>query len=107
MKKMLFFLLFTGCMLQLAAQTRQIKGRVTEESSGNPLSGVSVVEKGTTTGTKTDDQGNFTLTLKAGSKTSQLVLSYIGYRSETLTADGSAPLTVKLVKETKEHEKLN
>lgn len=102
MKKMLLLLLFTGCMLQLVAQTRQIKGSVTEESSGKPLADVSVVEKNTTNGTKTDAQGNFVLTLRATTKNSQIVLSYVGYRSETITTDGGSALSVKLVKETKE-----
>jgi TonB-dependent SusC/RagA subfamily outer membrane receptor len=102
MKQMLLLLLFTGCMLQLMAQTRQIKGSVTDESSGTPLIGVSVVEKGSTAGTKTDDKGNFVLTLRANTKSSQIVLSYVGYRSETISADGSSAISVKLVKETKE-----
>ncbi len=101
MKKMLFLLLSSCCLLQLAAQTKQIKGRVSEESSGTPLAGVSIVEKGSGNGTKTDDQGNFTLTLKSTTK-SQLVVSYIGYRSETITADGNTALNIKLVKESKE-----
>lgn len=102
MKKMLFLLLLTGCFLQLSAQTRQIKGTVTEESSGTPLTGVSVVEKGSNTGTKTDAQGNFSLTLRANNASSQLVISYVGYKTETVTSNGSAALTVKLVKEVKE-----
>lgn len=39
--------------------------------------------------------------LRSTSK-SQLVISYVGYRSETVSADGSAALNIKLVKETKE-----
>ncbi|MEO8172069.1 MAG: TonB-dependent receptor, partial [Sediminibacterium sp.] len=61
-----------------------------------------VVEKGSNAGTKTDDQGNFVLTLRANAKNNQIVLSYVGYRSETITTDGSSALSVKLVKETKE-----
>jgi TonB-linked SusC/RagA family outer membrane protein len=102
MKKMLLLLLFTGCMLQLVAQTRQIKGSVTEESSGKPLADVSVVEKNTTNGTKTDAQGNFVLTLRSNTKSSQVVISYVGYRAETVTTDGSSALSVKLAKEIKE-----
>lgn len=102
MKKMLFLLLFTGCVLQLVAQTRQIRGKVSEESSGQPLAGVSVTEKGTTSGTKTDEQGNFVLTLRGNAKNTQIVLSYVGYRSETITTDGSSALSVNLAKETKE-----
>ncbi len=102
MKKMLFLLLCTACMLQLAAQTRQIRGSVTEDISGTPLAGVSVVEKGTTSGTTTDSRGNFVLTLKANTKTSQLVFSSLGYRSETIITDGSSAINLKLVKEVKE-----
>jgi TonB-linked SusC/RagA family outer membrane protein len=100
MKKMIFLLLLTVCTLQLLAQTKQIRGAVVDESSGKPLPGVSVVEKRSNTGTKTDEQGNFTLTLRGTS--AELVFSYVGYKSETVTTDGSSAVSIKLLKETKE-----
>jgi TonB-linked SusC/RagA family outer membrane protein len=100
MKKMIFLLLLTVCTLQLLAQTKQIRGAVVDESSGKPLPGVSVVEKKSNTGTKTDEQGNFTLTLRGTS--AELVFSYVGYKSETVTTDGSSAVSIKLLKETKE-----
>jgi len=102
MKKMFLLLMLIGCLSQLRAQTRQIKGNVVEESSGKPLAGVSVVEKNSRTGSKTDDQGNFVLTVKAETKNSQLVFSYVGYRTETISSDGSAAISIKLAKEVKE-----
>jgi TonB-linked SusC/RagA family outer membrane protein len=102
MKKMFFLLLFVGCMLQLTAQTRQLKGKVTEEGSGKPLEGVSVVEKSSNTGTKTDAQGNFTLSVKSDAKNTQLVFSFVGFRNETVTASGNDAISIKLSKEVKE-----
>ncbi|RYZ59389.1 MAG: SusC/RagA family protein, partial [Chitinophagaceae bacterium] len=60
--------------LQLMAQTT-ITGRVTDETQ-NPLSGVSVVVKGTNNGTTTDANGNFSISAGANST---LVFSYVGY----------------------------
>jgi TonB-linked SusC/RagA family outer membrane protein len=100
MKKMIFLLLLTVCTLQLLAQTKQIKGAVVDESSGNPIPGVAVVDKKSNAGTSTDNQGNFTLTIRGTS--AELVFSYIGYRTETVTSNGSAPVSIRLAKETKE-----
>jgi hypothetical protein len=100
MKKTIFLLLLTVCTLQLLAQTKQIKGAVVDESSGKALPGVAVVDKKSNAGASTDNQGNFTLTIRGTS--AELVFSYIGYRTETVTTDGSAPVSIRLVKETKE-----
>ncbi len=56
-----------------------VKGRVTDDS-GEPLSGVNVIIKGANTGTITDINGNYTLTVK--NKDVILVFSYIGYLSQ-------------------------
>lgn len=62
-------------------QTKNIQGVVKDEK-GEPLIGVSVSIKGTTTGTVTDIDGNFSLQANKGS---ELVLSYIGYSPLTIT----------------------
>ena len=60
--------LFTLCMMLLlstlsfAQGSLTISGVVTEKKTGEPIIGASVVEKGTTNGTITDLDGNFTLT---------------------------------------------
>ncbi len=72
----LFFLLTTFAFSQ-----GKIKGTVLDELNG-ALPGVNVVIKGTTTGTTTDFDGKFTLNTTATS--GQLVLSFIGYKTQTV-----------------------
>ncbi len=62
------------------AQGRVVTGRVTAQEDGSALPGVSVVVKGTTTGTATDGSGNYSLTVPGNETT--LVYSFIGYVSQ-------------------------
>ena len=59
-------------------QELAVSGQVRE--AGNPLPGVSILEKGTSKGTTSDAQGNFNLTV--GSPTAVLVFSFIGYKTQ-------------------------
>ena len=65
--------------VQAVMQTKTVKGTVLDEN-GEPLIGVSIVVKGTSTGTITDFDGKFSINLPAGSK--ELVVSYIGYKDQ-------------------------
>jgi TonB-linked SusC/RagA family outer membrane protein len=69
---MLLFLSFNGI-----AQQKTITGIVTDNNN-SPLPGASVIIKGTTTGTETDFDGNYTINVNFGDV---LVFSYIGYHS--------------------------
>ena len=68
----------------------QIKGVVTDEN-GEPLIGVSVLVKGTTTGTITDVDGNYSLEVGDGGI---LEFTYIGYQKVTLPITGRASFNV-------------
>lgn len=72
-----------------------VTGRV-KSTSGDPLIGVNVVEKGTTNGTVTDLDGNYTLRVAKG-KT--LVFSYIGFLSQEVVVNG-AKVNVTLKEDT-------
>ncbi|UOQ51983.1 SusC/RagA family TonB-linked outer membrane protein [Hymenobacter cellulosivorans] len=74
----------TAPSAQTAAQP--ITGTITDAADGSPLPGVTVVVKGTTVGASTDPSGQFTLSLPAGSNA--LVISAVGYESQTVTASG-------------------
>jgi len=74
------------------AQDIKITGKVTGEN-GEPLSGVSVTVKGTATGTSTDNNGNFTLTVPQNGK---LVISDIGYESQEVAINNQSVINVKL-----------
>ena len=90
-KKLLLLLLMLPFGL-LAQNT--LKGVVLEGSSNQPLPGVNVLVAGTTNGTTTDFDGNFTLTnIKKGDK---IVFSYIGFKDETLTYENQTTVTITL-----------
>src|ERR1700744_2450221 len=74
------------------AQGFTVKGKVTDATTGEPLVGGSVSLKGTTTGTQTDLNGAYSLSVPSNSS---LVFSYLGYTSQTLQANGPQ-LDVKL-----------
>ena len=69
------------CSLPASAQTRRISGNVTDEGS-EPLVGASVIASGTTVGTSTDIDGNFTLELPASS--SAITVSCIGFEEKSI-----------------------
>lgn len=73
-----FVLLCLG--LPAFAQTSTISGKVTNKSNGEPLAGASITVKGSTTGTTTDDAGNYTLSFSGGSAT--IVVSFAGMNSQ-------------------------
>lgn len=76
------FVLVTSAM----AQERTVSGRVTSTEDGSSLPGVNVVIKGTTSGTVTDADGNYKLSVPAGG--GALVFSFIGLQtSEVVIGD--------------------
>ena len=70
---------------------QNVTGKVLD-SDGFPLVGASVVVKGTTTGTATDFDGNFTISASDGDT---LVVSYIGYETKEVPV-GASPMTITL-----------
>ena len=66
-------------------------GTVVDAANGEPIIGASILEMGTTNGTITDWDGNFTLNVKPGAK---LQISYMGYKTQELPA--AARMAVKL-----------
>ena len=94
MKK--FKLLLIGILFSSFTMFGQqtLKGLVKEKSSGEPLPGVSVVVKGTTKGTETDFDGNFTLEkVKTGDT---IVFRYLGYADKEIVIASNFSLTVEL-----------
>src|ERR1044071_1429663 len=78
------FLLLSICSLSVTfafAQQRNVTGRVTDGSDDSPLPGVSVLLKGTSTGTTTDGSGTYTL---AVDESAVLVFSFIGYETQEI-----------------------
>ncbi|MDB5230016.1 MAG: hypothetical protein JWN76_821 [Chitinophagaceae bacterium] len=83
MKKTILFLPFLFCcVLTSFAQTRQLQGRVIDDSSGTALAGASVRVANSNGGTATNAAGEFTLTIPAGR--TNLAVSYTGYLVSTV-----------------------
>lgn len=78
-----------------AFQQQQVKGVVTDASTGEAIVGANVVIEGTTTGTVTDIDGRFTITVPAPG--SVLVVSFLGFNTERVTINNEAELDIKLV----------
>ncbi|MBA4407902.1 MAG: TonB-dependent receptor [Bacteroidota bacterium] len=76
------------------AQQSVLKGKVTDSSSGESLPGVSIVVKGTTTGTITDIDGIFTLNTRRGDV---VQFSFVGYKTQEIVSEGQKDLKVALV----------
>lgn len=72
---------------------QEITGVVLDES-GSPLPGASVVEKGTTNGTQTDFDGNFSLLVSNNSAT--LLISYVGFEAMEVLLQGQNTIVVNL-----------
>src|SRR4051794_21407607 len=92
-------LLFTCLMLSLLAtpgraQSKQVNGQVTSKTDGTGLPGVNVVVQGTSKGTTTDAEGNYTLQL--GSSENTLVYSFVGYTSQTITVGDQTTINIVL-----------
>jgi len=85
-------ILFVG-MSTLLAQTKQITGRVTSAEDGVPIPGVSVSVKGTTTGTITDADGNFNLTVPGNEV---LVFSFVGMKAKEVPITAETVYNVSL-----------
>lgn len=80
------------------AQTRTITGVITSSEDRQPLPGVSIVVKGTTTGTVTDFDGKYTLAIPTS--TSTIVVSFIGMETQEVSVEGLSTINVALVPET-------
>ncbi len=77
----------------------RVSGAVTDLATGQPLPGVNVTIKGTTQGTATDGEGQFSLTVPDENAT--LVFSFIGYVSEEVVVGSRTRLDIGLAPDTK------
>lgn len=93
MKKLLIFLMALVTTCQLHAQ-KTVSGTVTDADNGDAIIGATVQITGTTAGTVTDIDGNFTVQMPDGK--SQITVSYIGYRSQTIAVGNKSRIDVVL-----------
>ena len=97
MLKRILFSLLALCTLSTYGQSVQLRGRVTDENQ-EPLPGVSISIKGTSTGNVSDLDGVYTVHVDQGQT---LVFSFIGFTTQEIVYKGQNNLNVTLVSDTK------
>lgn len=95
-KILLVLVLILSSLTYGQAQDRTVSGRVTATEDGSPLPGVNVVVKGTTTGTATDADGRYSLTIPASLANGSLVFSFIGLQTEEIPIGDRAVIDISL-----------
>jgi TonB-dependent starch-binding outer membrane protein SusC len=98
MKKLHIFLFVLFAQF-ICAQATEIKGKISDEETGEGLPGVSILVKGTTTGTSTDIDGNFTLSVP--DKNSSLIVTMFGYNLQELEIGDQTDFNIQLSPDTK------
>jgi TonB-linked SusC/RagA family outer membrane protein len=74
-------------------QQIEITGTVSDAQTGDPLPGVNIVIQGTTQGTTTDMDGNYTIEAPTNAN---LVFSFVGYQEQTVSIDGREEINVSM-----------
>jgi TonB-dependent starch-binding outer membrane protein SusC len=92
----LLILLFSSYNSDLIAQSVKITGKVTN-ASGDPIAGVTIIVKGTTNGTVTSSDGNYSLS-NVNSNAS-LVFSFVGMTKQEIPVNGRTEVDVSLIEE--------
>ena len=90
---LLLYLTLFACFLGSAQSSLKITGMVMEEGQ-EPIIGANVVEVGTTNGTVTDANGNFSITV--ASEESELKFSFIGFADQIVSVKGQSLINVVL-----------
>jgi TonB-dependent starch-binding outer membrane protein SusC len=94
MKKFLLMCFSFGFAISVWAQDRVVTGKVTSTDDGSPLPGVNVVLKGTTSGTVTDADGAYKITVPA--EGGSLVFSFIGLQTSEVAVGDRSIVDVQL-----------
>ena len=96
-KTLVFLLFMLGLPFGMVAQNITVRGEV-RDASKDPIIGASVQVKGTSLGTVTDLEGNFSLVAPSNAT---LVVTYVGYERKEVHVDGRTHLTITLLEDAK------
>jgi len=94
MKKLLLVLLSSCCAFAAWSQATEVTGRVLSSEDNLPIPGVNVVVEGTTRGTTTDVDGNYSIQLQPGENV--LVFSFVGFATAQVQVNGRSVVDVTL-----------
>lgn len=100
MRKIYLLLVCMIYALSAFSQTRKVEGKVTEQGSGAPLVGVSVLVKGTKTGASTDQDGRYAIQVSS-KESSTLVFTYIGYVQREIAVGDKGVINLALATDDK------
>ena len=85
------------CTNTLLAQEKTITGKITDATNGQPIVGATVAAKDASVATQTNSEGNFSLSVPAG--TQRLVISSVGYTTKevAITSENTINVTLNVV----------
>ncbi len=92
--RMMLMLALVLCTSMAYAQDQTISGKITDGSDGSGLPGVNILVKGTTVGTVTDVEGNYSLSVPES--TEALLISSVGYLSQEIKIAGKSVIDLAL-----------
>jgi len=96
--RILFLLAFVAMCCTAAIAQIQVKGTVVSDKDSEPMIGVAILEQGTSNGTITDVDGNFSIQVKSNAT---LVVSYVGYNTQTIAVNGRNQIQIRLEEDSK------
>lgn len=99
-KTLLLFLFLSACACMTYGQTQTITGKISEESNKNPIPGATVTIKDTRKSVTAGVDGSFSIQAPAGPVT--LVISSIGFATQTVVAHAGTPLVILMAADTRQ-----
>ena len=96
-------LLWVLVPLNLAAQTINVTGTVTDEATGEALPGVTIIARGTTIGSVTSFEGKYTIQVP---EEAVLVFSFVGYSTLEVPLEGQTEINVRMSEEATELDEI-
>lgn len=94
MKITLFLLVLHFSGTVALAQTRDVSGTVSDKSDGSPIAGANIIVKGSASGTTTDANGRFTLSVPPNSN--RLIVSFVGFLTQEVDITSITNITISL-----------
>ncbi|MFW6364418.1 MAG: SusC/RagA family TonB-linked outer membrane protein [Bacteroidota bacterium] len=91
--KHFFLIFFIAMTLPSFAQEISVTGKITDEESGEPLPGVSILQIGTNQGTTTDSEGEYSINVPSDAK---LEFSFVGYVTQRISVEGESEIDVQM-----------
>jgi hypothetical protein len=74
-------------------QSKAVKGKVTSSDDGSSIPGVNIIEKGTSNGTVTDVDGNYSINVSDGAT---LVFTFVGFTSQEIAVGTQTTISVAM-----------